>query len=462
MLALLIVPCLFMIILPRIPATWLKPAFVTMALADLLLALGALAPGNVIHVAWWPQLGLNLSLGVTPYNQPLLWLNALVLLSSAWTANRGNAWSPLSKGSIFWLTVAYVGVSLAFLSQNVLLYFVGFEMAVLPFFLLVRKDGGENRRVAAFYFLGFSAVAGMMLLAAVLTLVVHHVTGFHANHPVSVPVQFVVYLLLLATWAIKTPLWPFHLWLPKTHGEASTPASMYLSGVALKVAPYGFLLFSGILPAARHQASPFLAVWGGITLLAGSLLALGQRDLKQTVAQSSIASMGYVMIALSLGTRAGDQAAVLVMVGHGLASPLLFWIAGQVQKIQHSRQLDDLPGLYRKDPLLVTFLTAAAFAYMGIPGLALFPGEFGVILVALKHAPLTLYLIAPAIVIMAATWLRILARARFGGTETDGSFDSLSAVRQESWSGLWLSVPLVLVGLIPEWWIHLWRWGGLR
>ena len=462
MLALLIVPCLFLLILPFVPVRWLKLAFVTMASADFLLALFAMAPGEAIDLAWWPQLGLNFSLGVNHYNQPLLWLNGLVLLTSALAAGRENAWSPLSKGSIFWLSTAYVGVSLAFLSQNVLLYFVGFEMAVLPFFLLVRKDGGENRRVAAFYFLGFSAVAGMMLLAAVLTLVVHHVTGFQSQENLALWVQWAVYLLLLATWAIKTPLWPFHLWLPRTHGEASTPASMYLSGVTLKVAPYGFLLFSRLLPASSHHASPLLALWGGITLLAGSLLALGQKDLKQTVAQSSIASMGYVMIALSLGTPASDEAAVLVMVGHGLASPLLFWIAGEVEKVQGSRSLDDLPGLYRKDPLLVMFLTVAAFAYMGIPGLALFPGEFGVITVALKHAPATLYLIGPGILVMAATWLRVLARARFGSEEQVSASGDLSVRRFGSWGGLWLTVPLVLVGLIPEWWIHLWHWGGLK
>ncbi len=462
MLALLIIPGIFLVILPLLPDNWLKPAFVAMAFSDLLLALFVLAPGESIDVAWWPQLGLNFALGVSRYNQPLLWLNGLVLLSSALATKAGKAWSPLSKGSIFWLSTAYLGVSLAFLSQNLLLYFVGFEMAVLPFFLLVRKDGGENRRQAAFYFLGFSAVAGMMLLAAVLSLVVRHVTGFYSNHSVPVGLQFVVYLLLLATWAIKTPLWPFHLWLPQTHGEASTPASMYLSGVALKVAPYGFLLFSHILPIASHRASPTLAMWGGITLLAGSLLALGQRDLKQTVAQSSIASMGYVMIALSLGTPAGDQAAVLVMVGHGLASPLLFWIAGEVEKVQGSRQLDDLPGLYRKDPFLVTFLSVAAFAYMGIPGLALFPGEFGVILVAFRHMPATLYLIGPGILVMAATWLRVLARARFGGRDQDSAISRLSFGRQGTGSGLWLTVPLLWVGLFPEWWIHLWHWGGLR
>lgn len=454
MLALLLIPCIFMIVLPWIPHTWQHRAFVGVALLDLLVALGGLSPGQGIDLQWWPQIGLNFALGVTPYNRPLLWLNALVLLSSAWAGREA------SKGSIFWLVLAYWGVSLAFLSQNILLYFLGFEMAVLPFFLLVRKDGGDKRRVAAFYFLGFSAVAGMLLLSAVLTLVVHQVTNFHSGHlPLSL--QWGVYTLLLVTWAIKTPLWPFYVWLPKTHGEASTPASMYLSGVALKVAPYGFLLFSGMLRGAVHQASPLLAWWGAMTLLMGSLLALAQHDLKQTVAQSSIASMGYVMIALSLGTPAGNQAAVLVMIGHGLASPLLFWIAGRVSSLRGSRKLDELSGLYRQDPALVTWLTIAALAYMGIPGLALFPGELGVVLMVMTHDPMTLYLVIPGLLIMAATWLRILARARFG-TESGPDLQLTRSPMVDRWGGLWLGIPLILIGVAPAWWIHLWQWGGIR
>lgn len=451
MLLLLIVPCLFLIILPMLPKTAWRSGFIATAMIELAGALGGLHPGQSVNFSWWPSLGLNISLAVTPYNQPLIWLNGLVLLATAWTTR-----DP-SRESVLWLTFAFIGVTLAFFSQNLILYFLGFEMAVLPFFLLVRKDGGEGRRTAAFYFLSFSALAGMLLLSAVLSLTVRHITGF-GPVPISPALQQIVYTLLLVTWAVKTPLWPFHLWLPRTHGEASTPVSMYLAGVALKVAPYGLLLFSGLLPQAVHQDQGFLALWGAITLLAGTLLALAQRDLKQTVALSSIASMGYVMIALSQGTALGRQAAILVMFGHGLASPLLFWITGRVQDVIGSRQLADLPGLYHKDPGVVRWMTLAAMAYMGIPGLALFPGEFGVIVAAFKQDPATLYLIAPAILIMAATWIRILARARFGQAEPVGTTADPRSDRVGAW---WLGIPLVLFGAVPAWWIHLWHWGGL-
>ncbi|PSR25599.1 MAG: NADH-quinone oxidoreductase subunit M [Sulfobacillus thermosulfidooxidans] len=450
MLSLLIIPLMFMIVLPWIPQPWQRYSFVSMALAEGMVAWMGLTPGQFIEVKWWSTLGLNWSLGVTRYNEPLLWLNGVVLLSTAW------AQPLISKESLFWLSLADIGVTLAFLSQNLLGYFLGFEMAVLPFFLWVRKEGGIERRVAAFYYLGFSAVAGMFLLAAILVMVVHHVIGFSAA-PLPRSLQVMVYGLLLVTWAIKTPLWPFHLWLPRTHGQASTAASMYLSGVALKVAPYGLLLFSQLMPQIVHHIAPWLALWGAISLLIGSLLALAQRDLKQTIALSSIASMGYVLIALSWGTVWGNQIAILVMIGHGLASPLLFWVSGRIERALGSRNLDDLVGFYQQDPVLTIWLTLAAFTYMGIPGLALFPGEFGVVTVAMQHDRHLLYLIAPAILTMTATWLRILARARFGPVQPPTPSKASPSVR---WGGFWLGVPLLLVGLIPGLWIHLWQWGG--
>ncbi|AUW93131.1 NADH dehydrogenase [Sulfobacillus thermotolerans] len=453
MLLYFLIPWMFLILLPWLPQAKTRPLFIAMALSDTLQAIFGLSLGQSFHGSWWPSLGLNIALAVTPFSQPLLWLNGIVLLSIACTNQ-----SP-SRDSVFWLSLAYSGVSLAFLSRNLLLYFLGFEIAVLPFYLLVRKEGGTDRRAAALYFLAFSAIAGMFLLAATLTLVVHHITTFD-SHVVPRTLQFSVYGLLLVMWAIKTPLWPFHLWLPRTHGEASTPVSMYLSGVALKVAPFGFLSFSSMLAPAIHHASSLLALWGALTVLLGSLLALGQTDLKQTVAQSSIASMGYVLIALSFGTSLGNQAAILIMIGHGLASPLLFLVTSRIYDLIGSRQIQDMTGLYQKSPALVSWLTVGAFAYMGIPGLALFPGEFGVVMVALQRDPVILYLIIPAMLFMAATWLRVLARVHFG--HLTRSTSNVSSRTGSVWSAAWLGIPLILIGIAPIWWTHIWNWGGLK
>lgn len=440
-----------------IAAVWLTPramthtVFLTAAVLAFVTTIFFMPLGDGTSISWWPLLGLNIDLRVTPLNTPLLWLNAIVLLSTAWIAIRPP------KGQVTLLLLAALGVSLSFLSHNILLYFLGFEMAVLPFFLLVRRDGGDSRREAALYFLGYSALAGIFLLAGSLLLVTHHVTTFSATH-LSHSLQLSLYGILLVTWAIKLPLWPFHLWLPKTHGEAPTPVSMYLSGTALKVAPYGFILFTPLFAQASTTFRPALALWGAVTVVMGAILAFAQSDYKKMVAQSSVASMGYVMVALASGTPSGQELAILVMVGHGLASPLLFLTAHHIQKRLGTRNLDAIVGLYQKDPQLVRWITLGAFCYMGIPGLALFPGEFGIVVQTWQQAPITAAILLIGILVMAAVWIRVLARMRFGSPETHSP---LPVPPQEWLHPFLLGIPLVLLGINPHWWIQLWHWGGL-
>lgn len=434
-----------------VPSSYARRLFLTGSSLLLLITLAALRPGMALNWMWWPALGLNLHLAVTPYNLPLLWLNAIVLMGTGWAMRADN------KGQAILMTVAAAGVDLAFLAQNLLLYFLGFELAVLPFFVMLRRDGAAQRRQAAHYFLGFSAVAGVFLLAGILIAMSHGVSEFGAAH-LTGAVQLTLYAVLLVTWAVKTPLWPLHVWLPRAHGEAPTPVSMYLSGVALKVAPYGFLVASASMPEAMRQMAPGLALWGAVNVLIGTVLALVQRDLKQTVALSSIASMGYVMIALAWGTALGREVAILVMVGHGLVSPLLFWCSHRIEALAGSRQLDDLPGLWAKDGGVVRWLTLGALSYMGLPGLAMFPGEFGVLLAAWHASPFALWIVLPAMLLTAAVWIRVLARARFGAPSTPPDAPEAFGPR---WPFYWLGIPLLALGLFPHMLTILWHWGAL-
>lgn len=429
---------------------WTRPLFIAAAAASLVQSVVGVHPGATLTFAWWPDLGLDFAWAVNAYNLPLLWLNGVVLLATAWTDRSAGRGQPLL------LLFAAVGVTVSFLSENFLLFFLGFEMAVLPFFILVRRYGGDGRREAGFYFLGFSALAGIALLAGILWLLGFGLTSAASVRALTPTAQIIGYGLLLITWAVKTPLWPFHLWLPRTHGEASTPVSMYLAGVALKVAPYGLILIGSHLPAAVRVYHPGLAAWGAVNILLGAVLALAQTDLKQTVALSSISSMGYVMLALAPGTRLGYEVAVLVMVGHGLVSPLLFWVSNRVAGITGTRSLDGLTGLFHVSPGLARWLTLGALSYMGIPGLALFPGELGVLAAAWPTTRWVLVLVLPGILVTAAVWLRILARARFGPPPP--AFAEPPADRVGAW---WLAAPLLAFGMAPAWWVGLWHWGGI-
>lgn len=431
------------------PSRHSRLVFLTGSVFVLAVTLAVLRPGLSLVWAWWPFLGLNIHLATTPYNLPMLWLNAIVLMATGWALSEEN------KEQAMLMILAAFGVNLAFLSQNLLLYFLGFEMAVLPFFVMLRRDGAEQRRTAAHYFLGFSAIAGMFLLAGILWALTHGVTYLKITHwPMAV--QLTLYSVLLVTWAIKTPLWPLHIWLPQAHGQAPTPVSMYLAGVALKVAPYGLLVTSTLMPEAVHRMAPFLALWGAVNALAGTILAMIQRDIKQTIALSSIASMGYVTIALAWGTPLGREVAILVMVGHGLVSPLLFWCSHRIEVVTGTRQLDQLQGLWARDSRVVRWLTLGALSYMGLPGLAMFPGEFGVLRTAWHSA--TIWLLLPSMLLMAAVWIRILARTRFGKAGNLSQTHQESSLRSPVY---WLGIPLLALGLFPQIWTIFWHWRGL-
>ncbi|MCY0885687.1 MAG: proton-conducting transporter membrane subunit [Firmicutes bacterium] len=439
-----------LIVVPLVLAA-LAPAFKgRLWLAGLvMLALTAVATRTeqTVTVPWWPPLHLSLALVTNATNVPLLWLSAVLLLAVGFVEEE----LPTPSPSL--VLIAIAGANLAFTATAPLMFFLGFELAVLPFYLLIYLVGGPQRRRAALFFLAFSATASVPLLWGMIWLTIHGVTIFH---PARVPlaVQEGVYLALLLTWAIKTPLWPFHVWLPRAHGQASTPVSMLLAGISLKIAPYGLILADIAFPAAARALAPWLALWGGANVLAGGLLALGRRDLKETVAYSSLASMGFVIIGLAVNTPFAREMAILVMVGHGVASAFLFWATGAIAHRTGTRQLDKLAGLYVGSPDLARWMTLGVLGYMGMPGLALFPGEVGVITAAIGRYPWAVGLALAGWLVAAAVWIRVLARIRFGqqGPVAVGHHPRLGPV-----PGL-LTASMAAMGVALPWVTALWNW----
>ena len=228
---------------------------------------------------------------------------------------------------------------------------------------------------------------------------------------------------LLIGFGIKIPLFPFHTWLPDAHTEASTPVSVLLAGVLLKLGTYGLLRFClGLFPEAWQVASPWLAGWAAISVLYGSLAAIAQTDMKRLIAFSSVAHMGFVMLGISTLTDFGINAALFGMVAHGLITGMLFFVAGSVKHRYHTLEISRLSGMLIQMPRLGWILGFAAMASLGLPGLAGFWGEFPAILSAynpnfgLSEALFRTLMVVAAIgtVFAAAYLLWLYQRTAFG------------------------------------------------
>jgi NAD(P)H-quinone oxidoreductase subunit 4 len=335
------------------------------------------------YLPWLDTLGLNYELGVDGLSLVLIVLNSFltciaVLSSSAQT----------DRPRLFYSMILLIsgGVAGAFLAQNLLLFFLFYELELVPFYLLISIWGSDDKRgYAAIKFLIYTAISGALILAGFLGLV--WLTGaqdfsYQSVLGQTLPMGLQVLLLgvLLVGFGIKMPLVPFHTWLPDTYVAASTPVVMLLGGVLAKLGTYGIFRFGlGLFPDAWSKLAPFLATWAAVSIMYGALAAIAQKDIKRMVAYSSIGHMGYILLAGAALTPLAIVGGISQMVAHGLILAILFHLVGVIEAKVGSRELDILNGLMnpiRGLPSISTLLVLGAMASAGIPGLAGFVAEF--------------------------------------------------------------------------------------
>lgn len=331
---------------------------------------------------WIGDFKINYFLGVDGFSMPLIWLTALLsvlCLIYSWTVDKGT------KAYFVLFLLLETGLIGVFCALDFFLFYVFWEIVLLPMYFLIGIWGGPNRIYAAIKFFIYTLVGSVLMLLAMLVLyfwqdphTFNMLTLMETAPTLSLTVQVWLFLALFIGFAIKVPVVPFHTWLPDAHVEAPTAISVLLAGVLLKMGGYG--LFRVCYPMLPDAAMSTGIVWmigflGMFSIVYGAFCALAQKDFKKLVAYSSVSHMGFVLLGLAAFSHTGVMGAVLQMFTHGISSAMLFFVVGVIYERAHHRNLDDFGGIGLQMPWYTGIATVGFFASLGLPGLCGFISE---------------------------------------------------------------------------------------
>ncbi|KAM3113447.1 NADH-quinone oxidoreductase subunit M [Phormidesmis sp. 146-33] len=411
-------------------------------------------------IPWLDSLGLTYRLGLDGLSLPLLVLGNFLTIVAIYCSD-----VEIERPRFYYSLVLLLntGIAGAFLAQNLLLFFLFYEIELIPLYLLIGIWGGARRGYAATKFLIYTAVSGILILAAFLGLT--WLGGSHSfeynpalSQGLPLATQFVLLGAILIGFGIKIPLFPLHTWLPDAHVEASTPISVLLAGVLLKLGTYGLIRFGlGLFPEAWAILAPWLATWAVVSVLFGAFTAIAQTDMKKMVAYSSIGHMGFILLAAAAATPLSLLATVFQMVSHGLISAMLFVLVGVVYKKTGTRDITVLKGLLNPErglPIIGSLMVVGVMASAGIPGMIGFISEFLVFRGSFPIFPVQTLLSMVGTGLTAVYFLLLVNRTFFG--RLPEQFSNLPKVPwSERLPGFVLAALIVVLGLQPNWLV---RW----
>jgi NADH-quinone oxidoreductase subunit M len=374
---------------------------------------------QVEEVSWMPSLGAAYRVGVDGISLPLVMLTVVLFFVSFVFSVKVTERARSYVALFLLLETACLGV---FVALDAILFYVFFEVTLVAMYFIIADWGYEGRQRAALTFFLYTLLGSLPLLLAILGLYLgsdprtFDMRAFIESPPLAGLAAMLAFIAMLVTFAVKTPIFPVHTWLPAAHVEAPTAGSVILAGVMLKLGTYGLVRFAlQMTPDAFRTAAPYVAALAVFTALYGAFVALGQTDLKRLIAYTSINHMGYVFLGVAVAAAATDSGvralaldgAVLQMVSHGVVTGALFLLVGMIQDRTHTRDMGELGGLLRVVPGLGWLFILAAFASLGLPGLAHFPAEFQVFLGTLRVYPIAVIAVL-GIVITAGLYLRAI------------------------------------------------------
>jgi NADH-quinone oxidoreductase subunit M len=349
-----------------------------------------------LDVNWISAIGARYHVGIDGISMPLYLLTFLLSFLCAVYTWRFVPEPGRTKTFLALMLLLETGMAGTFIAFDLILFFVFWEMVLVPMYFLIGIWGSANREYAAIKFFLYTLFGSVFMLLGFLALYFNgpdprtfdlvRLTEFGAGGGYARGFQLVVFGAVALGFAIKVPMWPFHTWLPDAHTEAPTIGSVLLAGIMLKMGTYGFVRIAlPVLPEGAQAYAPWIGVLGAIAIVYGALACLAQRDLKRLIAFSSVGHMGFVMLGIATLTEIGIQAAIFGMVAHGIITGMLFFTVGSIYDRYHTRQIAEIGGgMAQRMPKLAGVFAFVAIASLGLPGLAGFWGEVMALLSAFR------------------------------------------------------------------------------
>jgi NADH-quinone oxidoreductase subunit M len=406
----------------------------------------------VEHMSWMRQWGISYQLGLDGLSMPLFVLTLLLSIIGVLAS-----WSIKERvsGHYSMLLLLEVGMLGTFAALDFVLFYVFWELVLIPMYFIIGIWGGENRNYAAIKFFMYTLAGSVLMLVGILTLYFTSgentfdmlkliAAGYNGAYGVF------IFIILFFGFAVKVPVWPFHTWLPDAHVQAPTAGSVLLAGVMLKMGTYAFIrILVQMMPEQFKLFVPYIGALAIISIVYGAYAALAQQDLKKMVAYSSVSHMGYVILGIAALTPVALNGAVLQMVNHGLITGLLFLLVGYIYERTHTRDIAKLGGLSVKIPVLGGFFVFAALASLGLPTLSGFVGEILIILGSYEAFKLYTILAVIALSLTAFYLIRANQNAIFGVPQK-WMGDFKDADLREMASILPLVIMIVVMGVYPK------------
>jgi NADH-quinone oxidoreductase subunit M len=411
----------------------------------------------VERAPWIPSVGAEYFLGVDGFSTLLILLTTMmgfIAVLSSWTAITDRV-----KEYYIFLLVLQTGMLGAFMALDFLLFFLFWEVMLVPMYFLIGIWGSANRLYSPIKFFLYTLVGSVVMLLGILAIYFYHhsATGVYTFditqfHQTTLPydLQWWVFLAFFLGFAIKVPMFPFHTWLPDAHTDAPTAGSVILAAVLLKMGTYGFLRFSlPILPDASKSFVPMIVVLSIIGIVYGALVALAQRDWKRLVAYSSVSHMAMVMLGMFALNPVGITGSIVQQLNHGISTGALFLIVGIVYERRHTREISEYGGLSKVMPVFAAIFLIMTMSSIGLPTLNGFIGEFLILLGVFVASKLWAAFAASGVVLGAAYMLYLYQRTMFGKVDNPKNETLLDLDHREFATFAPLIILALWIGLYP-------------